>query len=238
MYNDSMANTKLDVAVGTRFGHLTTTSSTYQLGTSRRVTYVDVACDCGQARRVRLDTLRRGTTKGCGCQRGKSRASEYQAPTPGDQTFCARALCRKLLGEMSHTPKRTDSVVYGYWFCDSTCARAEANVRKAQARRDQGLDVRITKNRRLMQLCGITLEEWEAQLEDQDNRCALCHKDLGDLWDDKHTDHDHGSGCFRGILCTRCNTALGLLDDDPERMMDAAEYVRNRGVRGRKPLNR
>lgn len=225
-----MSNTKIEIPVGTPFGHLTTTSPTYQLGTSRRRTYVDVVCECGQARTVRPDALRRGTTQACGCQRGKTRLSEHREATPQDQTFCARALCRKPLGETSHTPKRTDSVVHGFWFCDHACARAEAAVRKQKARREQGLDTRANKNRALLKLCGITLEQWEAQVEAQENCCAICQADLGERWDDKHTDHSHSSGRFRGILCSRCNTAIGLLDEDLERMMAAITYLQNGGV--------
>ena len=221
-----MANTKLEIPIGTSFGDLTTVSATYQLGTDRRRTVVDVRCRCGQVKRVRPDALRRGTTKACGCRRGKSRASEHRAPTPQDQTFCSRELCRAELGEYSYTPKRTDSVVYGYWFCNHACASAEAAVRKQRARRDSGVDARANKNRKLINLCGITLEQWEAVLEAQGNRCAVCHVDLGNAWGDKHTDHCHTSGRFRGILCGRCNTALGLFDDDTERMMSAIKYLR------------
>lgn len=31
-------------------------------------------------------------------------------------------------------------------------------------------------------------------------------------------DHDHATGKFRGLLCNLCNTALGLLKEDPERI--------------------
>lgn len=46
-------------------------------------------------------------------------------------------------------------------------------------------------------------------------------------------DHDHSccptgrscQNCVRGILCHKCNTAAGLLDDDNERIMSLASYL-------------
>lgn len=41
------------------------------------------------------------------------------------------------------------------------------------------------------------------------------------------TDHDHDTGSARGRLCSNCNVALGFMADDPERLVRAAEYLRN-----------
>lgn len=49
-------------------------------------------------------------------------------------------------------------------------------------------------------------------------------------------DHDHSccpegkscDKCVRGILCHKCNTAAGLLDDDFERMVSLASYILSR----------
>jgi len=39
-------------------------------------------------------------------------------------------------------------------------------------------------------------------------------------------DHDHKKVWFRGILCRDCNTGLGLFSDSPERLEQAAAYLR------------
>lgn len=43
-------------------------------------------------------------------------------------------------------------------------------------------------------------------------------------------DHCHQSGKFRGWLCTRCNTILGLAGDDPEVLQKLADYLRRHGA--------
>jgi hypothetical protein len=40
-----------------------------------------------------------------------------------------------------------------------------------------------------------------------------------------NVDHDHLTGKVRGLICSRCNTALGLLADDPALLRRAASYI-------------
>lgn len=43
-------------------------------------------------------------------------------------------------------------------------------------------------------------------------------------------DHCHVTGVFRGWLCSNCNTAIGLMKDNPVLLERAADYVRFMGV--------
>lgn len=40
-----------------------------------------------------------------------------------------------------------------------------------------------------------------------------------------HMDHCHESGKFRGLLCPNCNTAIGMLNDDPKLLRKAMLYL-------------
>ena len=81
---------------------------------------------------------------------------------------------------------------------------------------------------------GLTVEQYDALLEQQDYRCAACRTHEKDAPKGRlHVDHDHAccSGrdscgqCIRGLLCQSCNQALGHLKDDIERITRLAAYV-------------
>ena len=64
---------------------------------------------------------------------------------------------------------------------------------------------------------GITLEEYAALQAQQGGGCAICGTTIGEVKRRRalFVDHDHASGEIRGLLCGRCNTAVGYLRDHP-----------------------
>jgi hypothetical protein len=85
---------------------------------------------------------------------------------------------------------------------------------------DSGKKKLADRKSHLKRKYGITLEDFEALLAAQGGGCAICGREGVD-----HVDHDHRTGRVRGILCFRCNVALGQLDDDPERLLAALTYI-------------
>jgi len=67
---------------------------------------------------------------------------------------------------------------------------------------------------------GLTKREVQVLRAAQDDRCAICDGSAP-----QHLDHDHETGHIRQLLCQRCNQGLGLLQDDPEVLRAAADYV-------------
>jgi hypothetical protein len=79
---------------------------------------------------------------------------------------------------------------------------------------------------RLWNNYGVSLDGYRQMLTDQGGRCAVCGTtDPGRQYDNWAVDHDHQTGRVRGLLCRACNTALGLLGDDPDRLRRAALYL-------------
>ena len=79
---------------------------------------------------------------------------------------------------------------------------------------------------------GITMTEFGAMEKAQGGGCAICGRQerrtrrgrLARL----AVDHDHETGEVRGLLCARCNAAIGLFDDELQILENAVEYLRKR----------
>lgn len=73
---------------------------------------------------------------------------------------------------------------------------------------------------------GIDVETYNAKLEEQDGKCAICGKGQGNSVKSKlFVDHDHTTGKIRGLLCDSCNRGIGLLQDDADLLMAAVAYL-------------
>lgn len=83
-----------------------------------------------------------------------------------------------------------------------------------QRMRDHNLKARL----------GLPFGTYDMMLESQDGRCAICKK--------PHTenkrmavDHCHVTGEIRGLLCQKCNMALGLFNHDFAILHAAISYL-------------
>lgn len=78
------------------------------------------------------------------------------------------------------------------------------------------------RRRRLELRYGITFDEYNKLLKKQGGVCAICgvYKE-GTL----HTDHDHKTKKVRGLLCSSCNMAIGLMKDNKEILLKAIKYL-------------
>ena len=80
-------------------------------------------------------------------------------------------------------------------------------------------------------LYGITRDDYRAVWYRQGGLCAICGQVERTARNRLlSVDHDHDTGEFRGLLCSHCNRAIGLLMDDPAVIEAAARYVRQTRV--------
>lgn len=85
-----------------------------------------------------------------------------------------------------------------------------------------------TKAYALRKQYGLTGHDVRRMLREQSYACLICETRIGFGTKEKnylHIDHCHVTGGIRGLLCNRCNSGLGLFDDEPELLVRAARYV-------------
>ena len=86
------------------------------------------------------------------------------------------------------------------------------------------------KARERLKKTGWSPAEYETAWYKQEGKCAICGCELGTgRYTKPAADHDHKTGKLRGILCTQCNTALGLMKDSPYRLESAIHYLEEHG---------
>ena len=76
----------------------------------------------------------------------------------------------------------------------------------------------------------ITQEWFDAKMQEQDGKCAVCHQPFTET---PHIDHNHEccpqlrscDKCRRGLLCEDCNLGLGRFKDNPTVLANAIQYV-------------
>lgn len=72
----------------------------------------------------------------------------------------------------------------------------------------------------------ITLEDYNQLSEAQNNLCKICNKpELSTRNKVLCVDHCHKTGKIRGLLCSTCNRAIGLLGENKENLLKAIKYL-------------
>lgn len=75
------------------------------------------------------------------------------------------------------------------------------------------------KNNALKFYYGITLEDYNQLLKEQNYVCKICGE-IDKNGNDLSVDHNHKTGKIRGLLCMKCNISLGIIEvykKDPNR---------------------
>jgi hypothetical protein len=87
--------------------------------------------------------------------------------------------------------------------------------------------IKSSRRAHLKRAFGISLEEYEEKLEKQEYKCAIC-KSFNTH--DKHgvlaVDHCHKTGKIRDLLCFKCNTVLGSVNDNIQILENMINYLK------------
>ncbi len=86
------------------------------------------------------------------------------------------------------------------------------------------VSIRQHRNKNFKYKYGITIEEYEQILEQQNYCCKVCSREFNDKVK-PDVDHNHQTKIVRGILCHACNLAIGYLQDDVAVVQKLLDYL-------------
>lgn len=76
-----------------------------------------------------------------------------------------------------------------------------------------------------MRKYGISFDEYVRRGSAQGGLCGICSRKRRLV-----VDHDHKTGVVRGLLCSGCNSGLGMMADAPAVLRAAAAYIERSGT--------
>lgn len=157
------------------------------------------------------------------------------------------SLCKEWLSVSEFALNKQSATGYASWCRACTKKKAEAtrearradpkkveadraHKRKHKANLSEAVKRQRSRNETIRNY-GVSPEWYEAKLVEQGGVCAICK--LPESFVNKRSggikllciDHDHDTGKVRGLLCQKCNVALGNMGDDPKRVRNLARYL-------------
>lgn len=132
-----------------------------------------------------------------------------------DVKRCNRCDTYKPVGEFSKRRDASVGRVAHCRTCMATAWSASDHARRTQSKRRQ---------------FGLSYDEYLSMCIAQGNKCRICDKPESEVHStgrirELAIDHDHRTGKVRGLLCGKCNRAIGLMLDSPEILRAAASYL-------------
>ncbi|QXJ19887.1 endonuclease VII domain-containing protein [Actinomadura graeca] len=148
----------------------------------------------------------------------KTRTFRRHSAVPEGMKYCAQCQETKPVGEFGKNRAAASGLT-------TYCRPCHNKVMAETKQRLYGSD----RNYLLKLRYGLTEEQVDQMIVRQGGVCVICLRAEA-----KQVDHSHLTGVVRGILCFRCNGALGQFHDDPRCLGDAADYVELRGPHARR----
>jgi Recombination endonuclease VII len=156
---------------------------------------------------------------------------------------CANGMCNKHYLRMRNGRHIVDSGVKICTQCDlkkpvtefarhsgtKDGRRPDCRSCHAKYHRRRRTDERVRRNDDYKTWYRITLDDYERMVAEQDGKCAICRCEPNHA-NKRHkrlvVDHDHETGRVRGLLCNKCNRALGIFKDSVAVLEKAISYLR------------
>lgn len=185
------------INVGDRFGKWTVLSDVCHTSSNGKTRFHECQCDCGVVKQVCRSAIFAAGRRNGGCPH--CWAPKGSRAKDGMKK-CSRCSTMKTIEEFHKSIRTSDGLTD---YCRS--CRKDRGLRKAH---------------------GISLSEYTAMQELQGGVCAICSRHGSEFKKGLCVDHDHDTGAIRALLCPNCNTSIGLMQDDANLLVAAADYLR------------
>jgi hypothetical protein len=104
----------------------------------------------------------------------------------------------------------------GGLYCSTKCYN---DYRKENKKDPKYLNILYQKKHKY----GLSEEEYLGMFESQNHCCAICKESFNNVR--ACVDHSHNTGDIRGLLCDKCNTGLGLFQENIQNLLNAIKYI-------------
>jgi hypothetical protein len=181
---------------------------------------VTIVCKkCGPFEQLATNHLAgKGCLKCAAKERMQKRYPEHAAALKAGNKICGSCKKKKPLNVFSNSPSRSSGV-------SGWCKECE-NKHKQTKYKDRIRNSNLKKY-------GLDQKSYQQLLQKQGNKCKICgiYSEIapgvgfskgGVLC----VDHDHLTNKIRGLLCSKCNTGLGLFFDDISNLENAILYLK------------
>jgi len=139
---------------------------------------------------------------------------------------CRCDLCRQAYADYRKTWKEKNpekAIAYSRNYYTKNPERVEEG-RKRWKQVNRERHARNQRANGLKRSYRLSLSDYQNLEDMQGGVCGICWHSPDD-GQPLHVDHDHDTGKVRGLLCSRCNAALGLFKDSPEILVRAEDYL-------------
>ncbi len=150
--------------------------------------------------------------------------------------ICSKCKTEKSLDQFNKDSRRKDGLTYYCKLCVRTYTVKSRNYldidyRNAQSKKWKNNNPQKVRAQWIKQTYRLSWEEYENIYFLQKGNCKICdtplklHAGIEREVEVAVIDHQHSTGKVRGLLCTKCNTALGLFLDSVNILKNAKIYL-------------
>lgn len=135
-----------------------------------------------------------------------------------------RACNKKLPTTMFVVDKRNIDGLYSY------CRTCSNDLTKTWRGKNRDKIKEYNWKAKLKMTYDLCYERYEEICKQQEYSCAICNTHISKLKKRLCVDHDHKNGKVRGLLCSHCNTGIGMFKESFEIFNKAIQYLNKHNV--------